>query len=83
MSILTAQHAGPKPERRNLVAELIGHTQPMGEGNRDMRIVEIQQQVGRGEYCVDTRAVADAILRRLLADQRLGGSWKRPQGECS
>jgi hypothetical protein len=27
---------------------------------------EIQQQVGRGEYEVDTHAVADAILRRLL-----------------
>jgi hypothetical protein len=27
---------------------------------------EIQQQVGRGEYQVDTHAVADAILRRLM-----------------
>jgi hypothetical protein len=27
---------------------------------------EIQQMVGRGEYEVDTDAVADAILRRLL-----------------
>jgi hypothetical protein len=27
---------------------------------------EIQQQLGRGEYEVDTHAVADAILRRLL-----------------
>jgi hypothetical protein len=48
-----------------------------------MRIVEIQQQVGRGEYRVDTNAVAEAILRRLLGDQTLGGSGKRPQGECS
>ena len=31
-----------------------------------MRITEIQTQVGRGEYQVDHRAVADAILRRLL-----------------
>ena len=31
-----------------------------------MRTNEIQQQVGRGEYRVDTQAVADAILRRLL-----------------
>ena len=62
---------------------MIDHTQPIGEGNRDMRIVEIQQQVGRGEYRVDTHAVADAILRRLLAEPKLGGSGKRPQDECS
>ena len=31
-----------------------------------MRISEIQEQVGRGEYRVDTHAVADAILRKLL-----------------
>jgi hypothetical protein len=62
---------------------VIGHTQPMGEGNRDMRISEIQQQVGRGEYRVDTHAVADAILRKLLLRAERGGSEKRPQGECS
>ena len=62
---------------------MIGPTDPMGERNRDMRIVEIQQQVGRGEYRVDTNAVADAILRRLLGAQKLGGSAQRPQGECS
>jgi anti-sigma-28 factor FlgM len=55
----------------------------MSEGNRDMRIVEIQQQVGRGEYRVDTHAVADAILRRLLLEQKLGSPGKRPQEECS
>jgi hypothetical protein len=27
---------------------------------------EIQRQVGRGEYEVDTHAVAEAILRRLM-----------------
>jgi anti-sigma28 factor (negative regulator of flagellin synthesis) len=61
----------------------MGHTQPTGEGNRDMRISDIQDQVGRGEYRVDTHAVAEAILRRLLLEQTLGGSGKRPQGECS
>jgi anti-sigma28 factor (negative regulator of flagellin synthesis) len=55
----------------------------MGEGNRDMRIVEIQQQVGRGEYRVDTHAVAEAILRRLLQEQTPGGSGQRSQEECS
>jgi anti-sigma28 factor (negative regulator of flagellin synthesis) len=62
---------------------LIGHSQPMGEGNRDMRISEIQNQVGRGEYRVDTHAVAEAILRRLLQEQKLSASSDRPQGECS
>ena len=31
-----------------------------------MRIDEIQQQLGRGEYEVDADAVAEAIVRRLL-----------------
>jgi hypothetical protein len=34
-----------------------------------MRMNEIQQRVGRGEYEVDSHAVADAILRRLMAGQ--------------
>jgi hypothetical protein len=34
-----------------------------------MRMNEIQQQVGRGEYEVDSHAVADAILRRLMSGQ--------------
>ena len=48
-----------------------------------MRISEIQEQVGRGEYRVDTHAVADAILRRLSARAEAGASGKRPQEECS
>lgn len=48
-----------------------------------MRISEIQEQVGRGEYRVDTHAVADAILRRLLLRAEVGGPGKPPQGECS
>ena len=31
-----------------------------------MRIDQLQQQVGTGQYQVDTHAVADAIVRRLL-----------------
>jgi hypothetical protein len=49
-----------------------------------MRLNEIQEQIGRGEYRVDTQAVADAIVRRLLQEHKLGESQcKRPQGECS
>jgi hypothetical protein len=48
-----------------------------------MRISDIQEQVGRGEYRVDTDAVAAAILRRLLLRAEADGSGKRPQGECS
>jgi len=62
--------------------ELIGHTQPISEGNRDMRITEIQERVGRGEYRVDAKAVADAIVRRLLKDA-LPAPPQRPQGACS
>lgn len=32
-----------------------------------MRMNELQQLIDRGEYRVDTHAVADAILRRILA----------------
>jgi hypothetical protein len=32
-----------------------------------MRMNELQQLIDRGEYRVDTHAVADAILRRWLA----------------
>jgi hypothetical protein len=35
---------------------------------------ELQQQVGRGEYRVDNQAVAEAILRRLMAGQVRVGS---------
>jgi hypothetical protein len=35
----------------------------------EMRMNEIQQLIDRGEYRVDTHAVADAILRRILAGQ--------------
>jgi anti-sigma-28 factor FlgM len=48
-----------------------------------MRISEIREQVGRGEYRVDTHAVADAILRRLLLGVEASGSGKSPHGECS
>lgn len=43
---------------------------------------EIQQKVGRGEYEVDTHAVADAILRRLLArHERVATSERHDSGE--
>jgi hypothetical protein len=35
---------------------------------------ELQQQVGRGEYEVDSHAVAEAILRRLFAGQSRPGA---------
>jgi anti-sigma28 factor (negative regulator of flagellin synthesis) len=34
-----------------------------------MKIIDLQKQVGRGKYQVDARAVADAIVRRLLAER--------------
>jgi hypothetical protein len=48
-----------------------------------MRVSEIQEQIGRGEYHVDTHAVADAIVRRLLQEHKLAGSAKRSHEECS
>ncbi|MGH2858024.1 MAG: flagellar biosynthesis anti-sigma factor FlgM [Solirubrobacteraceae bacterium] len=65
---------------RHFGAELIGFTQPISEGHGAMRITEIQQQVGRGQYRVDTQAVADAIVRRLLAQRQTAATPPRAQG---
>jgi hypothetical protein len=48
-----------------------------------MRINEIQEQIGSGEYHVNPRAVADAILRRLFAQPRPATPAPAPQEECS
>lgn len=49
-----------------------------------MRLSQIQDQIGRGEYQVDTQAVADAIIRRLITDQRPSPKGEAPpQSECS
>jgi hypothetical protein len=43
---------------------------------------EIQLKIGRGEYEVDTHAVADAILRRLLLrHERVASSDSHDSGE--
>lgn len=63
---------------------VIEQSMAIGKQPRDMRLSDIQQQVASGEYRVDNQAVADAIVRRLLAGRGLGprddGS---PQDECS
>ncbi len=42
---------------------------PAREGTRDndMKVMDLQTQIGRGEYQVDPQAVAEAIVSRLLA----------------
>lgn len=64
--------------------ELIRQPTPQGEGNPNMRLSQIQEQIGRGEYQVDTQAVADAIVRKLLHEQKMTSvEHKRGQAECS
>jgi hypothetical protein len=49
-----------------------------------VHLIQLQEQIGRGEYQVDTYAVADAIVRRMLGEQKLSNSEpKRSQEECS
>ncbi|HWE08770.1 MAG TPA: flagellar biosynthesis anti-sigma factor FlgM [Solirubrobacteraceae bacterium] len=48
-----------------------------------MRLNEIQEQIGSGQYQVNARAVADAIVRRLLAELRPAGGDRPAQEECS
>jgi hypothetical protein len=40
------------------------------EGMRDMRLAALKARIGNRDYVVDDRAVADAIVRRLLAARR-------------
>jgi anti-sigma28 factor (negative regulator of flagellin synthesis) len=48
---------------------MIGPT-PRGERiPEEMKVMDLQEQIGRGEYHVDAQAVADAIVRRLLAER--------------
>jgi anti-sigma28 factor (negative regulator of flagellin synthesis) len=57
---------------------------PTGEATRDMKITEIQQMIGRGEYYVEPSAIAEAILRRLAAERRLSvPGLEDAQPECS
>jgi anti-sigma28 factor (negative regulator of flagellin synthesis) len=57
---------------------------PSGKGKRAMRVNQLQEQIGRGEYRVDTLAVAEAIVRKLLDAHRLTpGGQQGLQGECS
>ena len=53
------------------------------EGNPAMRISEIREQIGRGEYRVDTQAVADAVLRRLARERKLLRAQRRNHNQCS
>jgi anti-sigma28 factor (negative regulator of flagellin synthesis) len=55
-----------------------------GEGRRDMKISQIQQMIGRGEYHVEPSVIAAAILRRLAEERQLSATGlKGIQPECS
>ncbi len=41
---------------------------PTVDGNHAMRLAEIHEKIDRGEYGVDAQAVADAIVRRIMAE---------------
>ncbi|HET9104595.1 MAG TPA: hypothetical protein VFN55_14665 [Solirubrobacteraceae bacterium] len=45
---------------------------------------QLQDQIDRGEYRVDAHAVADAIIRRLVAERRVTArDGDPPQSKCS
>ncbi len=55
---------------------------PTGDGNhRAMRLSELQHQIGNGEYRIDAKAVADAILRRLVEEFNASFPRKKPSGK--
>jgi hypothetical protein len=53
------------------------------EESRKMRMIELQQRICRGEYVVDARAVADALVRHLLAPEATLFERLAAQRECS
>jgi hypothetical protein len=57
--------------------------QPTEDEMRDVHVSDIQQRMMRGEYHVDTQAVAAAILRRVLSGTGLGAADVDPQEPCS
>jgi anti-sigma28 factor (negative regulator of flagellin synthesis) len=64
--------------------QVLRQIKPIGEGKRSMMINQIQEQIGRGEYQVDTRAVAEAFLRCLGQESKLvPAEDETPQAECS
>ena len=63
---------------------MIRQTPPTTEAKRAMRLSQIQEQIGRGEYHVDTHAVADAIMLKLLAEHEvITSEYEHSQEECS
>jgi hypothetical protein len=49
-----------------------------------MRVYQIQEQIGRGEYQVDPHAVAEAFLRRFGQEANaVPVEDEPPQAECS
>ena len=47
--------------------------------NREDRMGEIKERIARGDYRVDAKAVADAILRRMRADRVLRTGARSPR----
>jgi anti-sigma28 factor (negative regulator of flagellin synthesis) len=51
---------------------------------REMHVREIKEKVVRGRYQVDPKAVADAIIRRLMQEHKLLAPERHgAQGKCS
>jgi len=48
-----------------------------------MKLIELQQMIGRGEYRVEPGAVADAIVRKLLAQRPFFGGSRGAQPKSS
>lgn len=61
----------------------MGSQQLPGDEEHNMRVSDIQDRIGRGEYQVDNQAVAAAIVARLLQGHRLAAVEPSAQEECS
>ncbi len=51
--------------------------------DRNMRLAELQERIGRGEYHVDAQAVAAAIVRRLQERSSVLLGPNPAQRQCS
>jgi len=54
----------------------------MDEG-REMRVQELKERVARGDYEVEERLVADAVIERLRRVRERHDDAKQSQSECS
>jgi hypothetical protein len=61
----------------------VGDSEKLRMDFAEVQVTAIRDQIQRGDYQVDAQAVAEAILRRLLAGLPLSATPNVAQNKCS